>query len=80
MTSSFTRPAIKDTVLGVGLGISGAVALNRVLDSLLFGVTVADPISFLVAPVLTLTIAVFASAIPALGATRLDPAEVLRTE
>jgi ABC-type antimicrobial peptide transport system permease subunit len=67
-------------VLGIGIGLGAALALTRLIESQLYGVTATDPTTFiLVAGVLTAT-ALLANLIPALRAMRMDPAVVLREE
>ena len=67
-------------VLGIGIGLGAALALTRLIESQLYGVTATDPATFaLVAAVLAAT-ALLANLIPAIRATRLDPAVVLREE
>jgi len=67
-------------VAGVTIGIVGGLALTRFMETLLFGVTPTDPLTFVsVAAVLTAT-AALASYIPARRATRVDPVTVLRQE
>jgi putative ABC transport system permease protein len=66
--------------LAVGLGIASALALGRVLESLLYGVTAQDPLTFgSVAGVLALT-ALAACYVPARRATRIDATAALRGE
>lgn len=68
------------TGIGLALGLGGAVALARVLGSLLYGIGALDPLT-LGAVVLTLTsIATLASWIPARRASRLDPLVAIRAE
>ena len=67
-------------LLGVGLGVLGALWLTRFLESLLFGVTLADPVTFVTISVGLIGTALVASYIPALRATRLDPVITLREE
>jgi len=67
-------------VLGLALGLVGAVVITRVLRSQLFGVTPTDPLSFTVVSLLLLVVAVVASLVPARRATRVDPMVALRTE
>jgi putative ABC transport system permease protein len=66
--------------LGVGMGIVGALALGRVLASLVFGVQVHDPATFIVAAVTLAIVAMAASVLPALRASRVDPMVALRHE
>jgi len=63
-------------VLGLGLGL----ALARVASSLLFGLSTADPVTFVGAPALLLCVAAGAAWIPARRAARVDPVACLRNE
>ena len=65
---------------GVVLGLAGAFALTRFMDSLLFGVTPTDPVTFSAVAALLAGIAAVASYLPARRATRVDPVTVLRRE
>jgi predicted permease len=69
-------------VAGIGLliGIAGALALTRLLSTLLFNVSPTDPLAFLSAPLLLALVAVAACYIPAVRATRVDPALVLKQD
>src|SRR5262249_20690209 len=71
---------MKPALVGVALGVAGAVAAGRLMSSLLFGVTSGDPWTFAVVPPLLLAIALAACYLPAVRATRLDPTIALRTE
>ncbi|MFI5233887.1 MAG: FtsX-like permease family protein, partial [Gemmatimonadales bacterium] len=74
------RRALVDAVIGVAVGVAGAVALTRELSTLLYSVKPTDPISLLLAGALLLLTATVASWIPARRAARLDPAIALREE
>lgn len=69
-------------VAGIGLivGVAGAWALSKVLSSLIYGVTVHDPVAFLFAPLIMLIPAAAAMALPARRAVRVNPAEVMRAD
>ena len=74
------RQGMTLAALGIGIGLAAALALTRLIESQLYGVTATDPSTFaLVAGVLAAT-ALLANLIPAIRATRLDPAAVLREE
>ena len=65
-------------VVGILFGVGGVVVLGRFLSTLLYGVTAADPITIIGASIALLTIGVLAAFIPAVRASRADPALVLR--
>jgi predicted permease len=65
---------------GVALGLAGAAALTGVMTALLFEVTARDPLTFGAGAALLLLVALFASYIPALRATRVEPVTALRAE
>jgi predicted permease len=66
--------------IGVTLGLAGAFATARVLKSLLYGVSLTDPLTFIVIPLLLTFVAVLACWIPARRATKVDPLVALRQE
>ncbi len=63
---------------GVAAGVGGAFGLTRLMKSLLFGVSPADPATFAGIALLFLTVALAASYLPARRATRIDPMTALR--
>jgi ABC-type antimicrobial peptide transport system permease subunit len=67
-------------VVGGILGVGAALAMSRLLSSLLVGVTPHDPISFSLAWALMTATALLASTIPAANAARTDLVAVLRSE
>ena len=74
------RDALKLASVGVGLGVLGALAASRVLESQLLGVTARDPATYAVLAGILTTVALLASYLPALRATRVDPVVALRSE
>ena len=67
-------------LLGVAVGVVVALMSTRVLTAMLFGVEPADPAVFVTVAVTLLFVAIVASLIPALRATRVDPMIALRPE
>jgi putative ABC transport system permease protein len=67
-------------IAGLAVGLAGAFALTRVMEELLFGVSATDTVIFLTVPVALAAIALFASYLPALRATKVDPMIALRYE
>jgi putative ABC transport system permease protein len=68
------------TLIGVAIGLAGALGLGRLMQGLLFGVGEADPATLAGAPLLLLLVALAACAVPAVRAARIDPLTALRKE
>jgi ABC-type antimicrobial peptide transport system permease subunit len=66
--------------LGVAVGLLGALAASRFAGSLLYGVSATDPWTYLASAVVLALLGVLAVLVPALRATRLEPAVELRAE
>ncbi|MBW3554275.1 MAG: ABC transporter permease [Gemmatimonadetes bacterium] len=66
--------------IGTALGLAGAFLANRLLASLVFGITTTDAGTFVAVPAAVLAVAAVASLAPALRASRQDPIEALRAE
>jgi ABC-type antimicrobial peptide transport system permease subunit len=67
-------------LVGLGAGMLAALALTRLLTSQLFGVSPADPATYVALAAIILTVAMAASLVPALRATRVDPMVALRAD
>jgi putative ABC transport system permease protein len=65
---------------GIAAGIAGAMALSRALSSMVFGVSVRDPSTFVAVPLMLAGVALAASAVPAIRASRVDPITALRLD
>jgi putative ABC transport system permease protein len=68
------------TLIGTAVGLAAAVALTRVMSTLLFHISPTDPITFVAMPVLLAGAALGASFVPARRATKVDPIVALRCE
>ena len=66
--------------LGIAAGVAGALALSRVMATLLYGVSATDPLVYVALGALLALVALAASWVPARRAVRVDPAVALRAE
>lgn len=76
----FVRRGLVMGAAGLIAGLAGAVAVTRLMKSLLYGVTPLDPITFAAMPVVLAAAAALASYLPARAATTVDPVETMRAE
>jgi putative ABC transport system permease protein len=67
-------------VSGIAIGIAGALALTRIMSTLLYETSAVDPATYLLCAMIFVLVALLASYFPARRATRIDPAEALRAE
>jgi putative ABC transport system permease protein len=67
-------------IIGTAIGLVASLALTRVMGTLLFEVTPTDALTFVIVPVVLLTVALLACYIPARRATNVDPLTSLRYE
>ena len=65
---------------GIAIGLLGSLVLSRLLGSFLFGVSPADPIALTASAAILLAVGAVAAFVPALRASRTDPAMVLREQ
>jgi ABC-type antimicrobial peptide transport system permease subunit len=68
------------TALGIAIGLAAAAVSTRVLAHLLYGVTPADPVTYVAIAAIVVAIALAASYVPAGRAMRIAPTEALRTD
>jgi predicted permease len=77
---SVLREAIVLAGVGIAMGILMALAMARILDSIVFGIAPYDPATMLASALALVTVAVAAAWVPARRAARIDPMEALRYE
>jgi ABC-type antimicrobial peptide transport system permease subunit len=68
----------KMALIGVAIGIAGALGLIQLIANQLFGVTAHDPLTFITGAILLTLVALLACYLPARRAVRVDPVEALR--
>jgi putative ABC transport system permease protein len=75
-------PVLRDgailVLVGIALGVAGALAATRVLERFLFGIGAADPLTFVAVALILLGVTLLASYLPSRRAARVDPLTVLR--
>ena len=71
---------MKPALIGLLLGVAGALALGRVLASFIYGIAAYDPLTFAVVAMLLAAVALLASIVPAYRAARIEPTRALREE
>ncbi|MGD1091015.1 MAG: ABC transporter permease [Bryobacteraceae bacterium] len=76
----FVRDGLLLAGIGAALGLGVAVAVTRLMSSLLFGITALDPVTYAFVSAVLIAAAALASYVPARRATEVDPVEALRAE
>jgi len=74
------RQGLRSVIVGLGVGVVGALALARLVSGLLFGVEPTDPICFVGSAAVLVAVGVVASLVPAQRATMIEPITALRGE
>ena len=74
------RQGLVLAAVGVAIGLAGALALSRLIGSLLYGISPNDPVTLGAVTLGLLAVATVASWLPAMRAARIDPIEALRAE
>jgi len=67
-------------LIGVGIGVAGAIGLSKVLGSVLYGISATDPLTFISVALIMIVVALVACFFPARKATKVDPLTAMRYE
>jgi putative ABC transport system permease protein len=76
----FMTHGVKLVAIGLVIGVGAALALTRLMSTLLFGVQATDPMTYVVVSLVLGAIALVATYLPARRAARIDPIVALRTD
>jgi predicted permease len=76
----FVRRGVILVGAGLAIGLAGALGVTRLMESLLFGISPLDPVTFTAMPIVLGAAAVLASYLPARRAAAVDPIETLRAD
>jgi putative ABC transport system permease protein len=74
------RHGMRLTLIGLAIGVAGALALTQLLSSLLFGISPRDPVTLIVVAAVLCAVALLACYVPARRAAGVDPMVALRYE
>ncbi len=74
------RQGLTLVLIGIGIGLGAALALTRLVSSLLYGVTATDPVTFAGVSIVLVAVSLIACGLPARRAARIDPMVALRYE
>jgi ABC-type antimicrobial peptide transport system permease subunit len=80
VTRMFVGHGVRLAAIGIAFGLAAAIAMTRLISSLLFDVRAIDPITYAAVAGGLVAAAMLASAVPALQATAVDPVDALRAE
>jgi putative ABC transport system permease protein len=72
------RQGLRLLAMGVAIGMVASYGLSRLLQNIMFGISANDPLTFVGVPIVLGLVAMIANMIPAMRATRMDPAATLR--
>jgi predicted permease len=78
--SMIVRQGMKLVGIGLGIGLTGAIALTHLMASLLYGISPTDPLTFVAISLLLSAVALLACYLPARRATKVDPSVALRCD
>jgi putative ABC transport system permease protein len=78
VTAPIVREGITLALIGIALGLAGAIVATRLLSSFLFGIEATDPLTFAAVAAVLLMVALLASYIPSRRASKVDPLDALR--
>ena len=76
----FVRRGLMLGIIGLAAGLGGALGFTSWMESLVFGISPRDPLTFAVMPVLLVSAALLASYLPARRAATIDPVETMRAD
>ena len=80
MASTVVKQGVQDAIAGIALGLPAAFLLSRVMNSMVFGVTTRDPLTFAALPIMIVVVTSVACYLPARRAARVDPVVAIKQD
>ena len=77
MAADVVTQGLRHAIAGIAIGLPAAFLLSRVMNSMVFGVTTHDPLTFTALPILIVAVTSLACYLPARRAARVDPSRCL---
>ena len=80
MARTVVSQGLRHAIAGIAIGLPAALLLSRVMNSVVFGITTRDPLTFTALPILIVAVTTLACYLPARRAARIDPVVAIKQD